>query len=141
MPIETLVDRVWGDEPPAEARNVLYSHLSRIRQLLRQAAGLGDEPTVRLERRHAGYVLDIEPDLVDLHRFGRLSDQGRDQSRGTAERARALAAALGLWRGPPLTGLPGEWAARRPRGAGAGAAWTPPSTGPGPSSGSATPTW
>jgi DNA-binding SARP family transcriptional activator/tetratricopeptide (TPR) repeat protein len=109
VPIETLVDRVWGDEPPAEARNVLYSHLSRIRQLLRQAAGLGDEPTVRLERRHAGYVLDIEPDLVDLHRFTRLSDQGRDQSRGTAERARALAAALDLWRGPLMTGLPGEW--------------------------------
>ena len=109
VPIETLVDRVWGDEPPAEARNVLYSHLSRIRQLLRQATGLGDEPPVRLERRHAGYVLDIEPDLVDLHRFTRLSDQGRDQSRGTAERARALAAALRLWRGPLMTGLPGEW--------------------------------
>ena len=98
-----------GRRAAAEARNVLYSHLSRIRQLLRQAAGLGDEPTARLERRHAGYVLDIEPDLVDLHRFTRLSDQGRDQSRGTAERARALAAALGLWRGPLMTGLPGEW--------------------------------
>ena len=32
----------WGDEPPAEARNVLYSHLSRIRLLLRQATALGD---------------------------------------------------------------------------------------------------
>ena len=43
VPIETLIDRVWGDEPPAEARNVLYSHLSRIRQLLKQAADLGDD--------------------------------------------------------------------------------------------------
>jgi DNA-binding SARP family transcriptional activator len=25
VPIETLIDRVWGDEPPAEAGNVLYS--------------------------------------------------------------------------------------------------------------------
>src|SRR3954469_9998543 len=26
--IETLIDRVWDDDPPAGARNVLYSHLS-----------------------------------------------------------------------------------------------------------------
>src|SRR4051812_32071110 len=49
VPIEALVDRVWGEEPPAEPRNVLYSHLSRIRRLL-ERAGAG------LERRHAGYV-------------------------------------------------------------------------------------
>ncbi len=109
VPIETLIDRVWGDEPPAEARNVLYSHLSRIRQLFKQAADLGDDTAVRLERRHAGYVLDIDPELVDVHRFGRLTDQGRDPSRTNAERARALAEALGLWRGIPAAGLAGEW--------------------------------
>ena len=109
--IETLIDRVWGDEPPTEARNVLYSHVSRIRQLLKQAAGLGDGTAVRLERRHAGYVLTIDPDLVDLHRFGRLADQGRDPSRTSAERASALAEALGLWRGTPVAALSGEWAA------------------------------
>src|SRR5512146_1893357 len=109
VPIETLIDRVWGDEPPAEARNVLYSHLSRIRQLLRQAAALGDDAAVRLERRHAGYVLDIDPDLVDLHRFGRLADHGRDPARTDDERARALARALGLWRGIPVAALSGQW--------------------------------
>jgi DNA-binding SARP family transcriptional activator/Tfp pilus assembly protein PilF len=111
VPIETLIDRVWGDEPPAEARNVLYSHVSRIRQLLRQAAGLGDDTAARLERRHAGYVLDIGSGLVDLHQFGYLSDRGRDPSRGDAERASALTEALGLWRGTPLASLPGEWMA------------------------------
>ena len=128
VPIETLIDRVWGEEPPAEARNVLYSHLSRIRQLLRQAGGAGgDEGAghggggdgagdgggtgVRLERRHAGYVLGIEPDRVDLHRFWRLAEAGRDPARADAERAGALAEALGLWRGEPLAALPGTWAA------------------------------
>jgi DNA-binding SARP family transcriptional activator/tetratricopeptide (TPR) repeat protein len=111
VPIETLIDRVWGDEPPAEARNVLYSHVSRIRQLLRQAAGPGDEPAARLERRHAGYVLEIDPALVDLHRFRLLSDQGRDPSHGMTERASALAEALGLWRSAPLAGLSGDWVA------------------------------
>jgi DNA-binding SARP family transcriptional activator/tetratricopeptide (TPR) repeat protein len=111
VPIELLVDRVWGDDPPAEPRNVLYSHLSRIRQLLRQAASLGDDAAGSLERRHAGYVLDVDPALVDSHRFAQLADRGRDSSFGTAERASALAGALALWRGTPLTGLPGEWVA------------------------------
>lgn len=106
--VETLIDRVWGDEPPAEARSVLYSHLSRIRQLLRQAAacddghgdgadnGADDGPVARLERRHAGYVLDIGTDRVDLNRFWRLAEAGRDPSRADAERASALRRALGL---------------------------------------------
>ncbi|WP_367325635.1 BTAD domain-containing putative transcriptional regulator [Streptomyces sp. HUAS ZL42] len=111
VPIETLIDRIWGEDPPAEARNVLYSHLSRIRQLFKQAAALGDGAAVRLERRHAGYVLDIDPGLVDLHRFGRLADQGRAPSSTEADRASVLAEALGLWRGTPLAALTGEWAA------------------------------
>lgn len=110
--IETLIDRVWNDSPPAEARNVLYSHLSRIRQLLKQAAGLSDTAAVRVERRHAGYVLDVDPDLVDLHRFGRLVDRGRDARCADADRVRALAEALGLWRGTPLAALAGDWVAQ-----------------------------
>jgi DNA-binding SARP family transcriptional activator/Flp pilus assembly protein TadD len=108
--IETLIDRVWDDSPPVEARNVLYSHLSRIRQLLRRAAGLAGGTAPRIERRHAGYVLDIDPDLVDLHRFRRLVEQGRNPQRDDAARAAALTEALGLWRGAPLAALPGEWA-------------------------------
>src|SRR5688572_8417328 len=57
--IETLVDRVWDDTPPVEARSVLYSHLSRIRRLVRQAADRTGQTAVRIERQHAGYVLDV----------------------------------------------------------------------------------
>src|SRR6266496_1279512 len=108
--IETLIDRVWADTPPSAVRNVLYSHLSQIRRLMRQASTLAGEEAVRIERRHAGYLLDIDPDLVDLHRFRRLVEQGRDARRADADRADALTEALGLWRGPPLAGLGGEWA-------------------------------
>ncbi|MFE4176444.1 BTAD domain-containing putative transcriptional regulator [Streptomyces sp. NPDC056909] len=110
--IETLVNRVWDHTPPANPRAVLYSHLSRIRRLLAQAATLDDGTTARIERRHAGYVLDADPDLTDLHRFRRLAEQGGDRQRGDDVRAAALAEALGLWRGSPLAGLPGEWAAQ-----------------------------
>jgi DNA-binding SARP family transcriptional activator/tetratricopeptide (TPR) repeat protein len=110
--IETLVDRVWDDSPPVEARNVLYSHLSRIRQLFRHAAARTGAAPVRIERRHAGYLLAIDPDAVDLHRFWRLVEQGRDPRLADADRVAALSEALRLWRGTPLAGFPGEWATR-----------------------------
>jgi DNA-binding SARP family transcriptional activator/tetratricopeptide (TPR) repeat protein len=109
--IETLVDRVWNDDPPVEARNVLYSHLSRIRQLLKHASAVTGKPA-RLARRNAGYVLEIDPDLVDLHRFTHLVKQGGDPRRTDADRAAVLTEALGLWRGPPLAGLASAWAAQ-----------------------------
>ncbi|MGW4382470.1 AfsR/SARP family transcriptional regulator [Kitasatospora sp. NPDC004531] len=105
--IETLVDRVWGHDPPANPRSVLYAHLSRIRALLRQAGA-----AARIERRHAGYVLDLDPELVDLHRFRRLVDQGDERQRDDEVRAATLAEALRLWRGEPLAGLSGAWAAQ-----------------------------
>ncbi|HEU5471612.1 MAG TPA: BTAD domain-containing putative transcriptional regulator [Actinophytocola sp.] len=109
VPIETLVDRLWPDAPPAEARNVLYSHLSRIRQLLKRGADRTGI-VVRIDRRIAGYVLEIDPDRVDLHRFARLAAGAANPRRPAAERAAELAEALRLWRGPPLAGMPGAWA-------------------------------
>jgi len=110
--IELLIDRIWDDSPPAEARNVLYSHLSRIRQLLRYAARLTGEAPAPIERRPAGYLLDLPPHAVDLHRFWHLIERGRDPASADADRAAALTEALGLWRGPPLAGLPGRWVAQ-----------------------------
>jgi hypothetical protein len=46
-----------GPQPPAEARKVLYSYLSRIRRLT-----LTNETAARIDRRHAGHVLDIDAD-------------------------------------------------------------------------------
>jgi DNA-binding SARP family transcriptional activator/tetratricopeptide (TPR) repeat protein len=110
--IETLIDRVWDDTPPAEARNVLYSHLSRIRRLFAQAAGITGETAAGITRRHAGYVVDVDPDMVDLHRFNGLVGKGRDSERTDAERAELLNEALHLWTGPPLAGLSGRWVTR-----------------------------
>jgi DNA-binding SARP family transcriptional activator len=110
--IEALVDRVWEESPPVEARNVLYSHLSRIRQLLVRAADLTGEPVVRIERRHAGYVLGVDPELVDLHRFCRLVEHGCGPQCSDVDRVKVLAEALELWRGPPLAAVAGQWAAQ-----------------------------
>jgi DNA-binding SARP family transcriptional activator/tetratricopeptide (TPR) repeat protein len=107
--IETLIDRVWDDSPPVEARGVLYSHLSRIRRLLQHATRLTGA-MARIDRRSAGYVLDVEPDVVDLHQFTHLVEEGTNQRGADEDQAAALAEALGLWRGPPLAGIPGDWA-------------------------------
>ncbi|MGM1058920.1 AfsR/SARP family transcriptional regulator [Saccharothrix sp. Mg75] len=31
VPVDRLVDRVWGENPPLRARTVLHSYLSRLR--------------------------------------------------------------------------------------------------------------
>jgi DNA-binding SARP family transcriptional activator/tetratricopeptide (TPR) repeat protein len=106
--VETLIDRVWGDDPPVEARNVLYSHVSRIRRLLGQASA-ADSPA-RISRRSTGYVLDVDPEAVDLHRFTRLVERGKDSRNTDVDRAAALDEALGMWQGAPLAAITGDWA-------------------------------
>lgn len=108
--VETLVARIWGDDPPAEARNIVYSHVSRIRRLLGQADS--ENEAARISRRSTGYALEVNPDAVDLHRFVRLVECGKDARRTDADRAAALAEALRTWRGPPLAAIRGDWADR-----------------------------
>src|SRR6266853_1540224 len=76
------------------------------------AAGAAGEEPVRLARRSGGYVLEVDPEDVDLHRFRQLALAARDRQRPDDERARLLREALDLWRGEPLADLPGEWPAR-----------------------------
>ncbi|NUO61747.1 MAG: SARP family transcriptional regulator [Hamadaea sp.] len=98
---EQLVDRVWGDRPPQRARLTLHSYLSRLRGVLAASGG----PTV--VRRAGGYLLDIEPSTVDLHRFRDLVTAAR-----AADDATAMGLwrdALALWRGTPFDDLDSDW--------------------------------
>jgi DNA-binding SARP family transcriptional activator/tetratricopeptide (TPR) repeat protein len=101
VPIDTLIDRVWGSETPERARAAtLQVHLSRIRRLLGQAERCG---APELARESGGYLLRVDPERVDLHGFRRLTAAGSAES---------LRAALALWQGQPLAGVDGEWAER-----------------------------
>jgi DNA-binding SARP family transcriptional activator len=118
--VATLVDRVWDQEPPAGARAALYSYISRLRRLMRAdqpgAPSHGDPVAggarIRLVGRGSGYQLEVDPQMVDLHRFRRLLAAARGVGSDDAERAKLLGQALGLWSGPPMAEIPGQWAAQ-----------------------------
>ena len=94
---ERLVDELWGEAPPATARESLRNHVHAVRGLL--------GPEV-LERRDSGYVLHVEAGELDLEVFARLVAEARRAE--PRERAAKLRSALALWRGPPLVEFPTE---------------------------------
>lgn len=108
---EALVDRVWGENPPAEAAQSLHAYVSRLRGTLR-SAGPSDEVELRFASQT--YVLDVDPEKVDFHRSRNLCVQASSmlESGDHREAARLLYEAESLWRSEPLAGLAGEWAER-----------------------------
>ena len=100
--LDFLVDGLWGIEPPTDPANVIQVYLSRLRKALHQE-GSEDSQDGRLLRRKPGYLLQLDPERLDLHRFERLAREGilaLPSAPGLA--AAALSEALGLWRGLPL---------------------------------------
>jgi DNA-binding SARP family transcriptional activator len=92
---DRLVDELWAGKPPKAAVGSLQNLVSDLRKSLGRDAVITREP---------GYVLDIDPDRVDLQRFERLVALAAEG--GDAERRSALLReALALWRGPPLADL------------------------------------
>lgn len=94
-----LIDRVWADAPPHNARNALAAYVSRLRTLF------GD---VEILRRSGGYQLSTDASAIDLHRFRRLVSSARDAG-DPAEAASLFDEALQLWRGVPLAPLDTPW--------------------------------
>ena len=82
---ERLVDSLWPDDPPENAVQALYNHVSRLRGHLGPSAD-------RLEKLARGYRLRLEPYELDVDAVHRLK---ADDPR----------AALDLWRGPALAEL------------------------------------
>ncbi|MFI6504753.1 BTAD domain-containing putative transcriptional regulator [Nonomuraea typhae] len=104
--VDMLIFRVWGDTPPARARQGLHTYIARLRRTLRD---LGD---VRVVNRDGGYVLEIAPERVDVVGFHVLAEEARGAVKDDDDPAAAglFADALDLWRGGALAGIEGEWA-------------------------------
>ena len=89
----SLVDWIWGEQPPADAANALQRLVSRLRRVL---------PAGVVDGQPDGYRLRLEPDAVDAVRFERLVSAAQDPAGGDSRRAQRLGEALGLWRGAAL---------------------------------------
>ncbi|MFF7134152.1 BTAD domain-containing putative transcriptional regulator [Streptomyces sp. NPDC008196] len=99
---KSLKEALWGSAPPASAKASLHNHVSRLRRLL-------DDPE-RLQAVAPGYLLRVTPGELDVQVFE--SHAARARGAHTAgnwtETLQACAAALALWRGAPLSGVPSE---------------------------------
>jgi DNA-binding SARP family transcriptional activator/streptogramin lyase len=106
VPIERLVDDVWGEAPPASARHLIQVYVSRLRR------GLG-EPSV-ITTRPPGYAVELDTHTLDARTFERLLDEGRRALvAGSSQDALGrFDAALALWRGSALADLDLESDAR-----------------------------
>ncbi len=99
--VAQLIDSVWEDAPPAHARTVVQGHVSRLRATLAEAGA--DAYGVSLATRGSAYLLRLPEQTVDTYRFGELVSRARPEE-APSEAVGLLGEALGLWRGPALTG-------------------------------------
>ena len=106
MPTEALIDAVWGENAPAEARASLHAYISNLRRLLR-TAGVDDRRF--LEKASGGYRVHVDEQDVDLGRFIAARGTGLEAAaQGRFEDASAhLGDALAQWQGDFLADLRG----------------------------------
>jgi DNA-binding SARP family transcriptional activator len=93
--VQRLVDDLWGEAAPESAVKMVQIYVSQLRKVL---------PGAVLLTRPPGYLIDVDPEAVDVNRFIRLRGEGRAAlTAGDAGAAsERLRDALGLWRGPAL---------------------------------------
>jgi DNA-binding SARP family transcriptional activator len=91
VPMDRLVDLLWGEGEPKTATASLQNAIARLRRVL------GEDVLVT---RSPGYLLSVAPDQIDARRFERSLADARGLP---AEQRRVrLDEALGLWRGSAL---------------------------------------
>jgi DNA-binding SARP family transcriptional activator len=99
---ESLIDELWGDNPPSTANNLVSIYIHRLKKVV------GDTGGRLLVYRAPGYMLQVAPGDLDIEHFESLAAEGaRTLAAGHSERAaELLGEALGLWRGPLLADVP-----------------------------------
>ncbi|MDV7220134.1 AfsR/SARP family transcriptional regulator [Streptomyces prunicolor] len=107
---ERLLDAVWGEEPPAGGHKVLPTHVNSLRRVLDPEGTPPAESVIRSGKGWYRFVVEeVRLDTADLDERG--AEALRTVASGDlATAADQLSAAIGLFRGEPLAGLPGPFA-------------------------------
>ncbi|MBT2224972.1 tetratricopeptide repeat protein [Nonomuraea sp. NEAU-A123] len=104
--LDKLIEYMWGDKAPKQARGALHTHMTRLRRVLDD--GADGRPLI--ETVGAGYVLRAGADILDMERFRELAVQAARAARADDRSGESglLREALGLWRGPALVDVLSE---------------------------------
>src|SRR3954469_24801268 len=103
MTTDRLIDELWGEDPPARARDGLQVHVSRLRKRLAEAGA----DAGRLVSQAGGYLLIVRPGERDVDRWQQALERARRaRADGDPRFARkGVEEALGVWRGQPFGGV------------------------------------
>ncbi|OLB77016.1 MAG: hypothetical protein AUI14_17385 [Actinobacteria bacterium 13_2_20CM_2_71_6] len=102
-----IEETLWNRDRPVGAWNVVQTHVKRLRAAL-EPERAARTSSLLLPRAGDGYRLRLPPDGVDLHRFGSLTQRGRDAQRGGRQQ-RAFAwfrEAFAQWQADPVADVP-----------------------------------
>ncbi|WP_131764034.1 BTAD domain-containing putative transcriptional regulator, partial [Actinomadura fibrosa] len=93
-----LIRALWDEPVPPTARKMVQNAVAGVRR------ALPADGSVTLATVPPGYLLRVDPELIDATRFHELVDRGRADFRAEAwePAARRLREALALWRGPAM---------------------------------------
>ncbi|MFB4301792.1 BTAD domain-containing putative transcriptional regulator [Actinomadura sp. NTSP31] len=93
-----LIRALWHDPVPPTARKMVQNAVAGVRR------ALPADGSCTLETTSPGYLLRVDPDLIDVTRFHALVERGRADFRAEQwePAARRLREALALWRGPAM---------------------------------------
>ncbi|MET9819876.1 AfsR/SARP family transcriptional regulator [Streptomyces sp. NPDC006355] len=106
MPVQTLMEEIWGMEPPLSALTTLQTYILQLRRRLGTAMGPDAPGNAKdiLATRHGGYLLQIPEECVDVHQYEHLVAEGRCafEAGDSALASDRFRKALGLWDGTAL---------------------------------------
>lgn len=99
VPVERLTESLWNGDRPGDPKAALQVAISKLRR------ALGEVPA-DIDFRAPGYILSVDRDRVDLHRFADLVDEGLGELAHDAHVAASLLRdALGLIAGEPFADI------------------------------------
>jgi DNA-binding SARP family transcriptional activator len=106
VPTASLIEELWGGQPPSRVENALQAHVSRWRRRLSALEPQAPQP--RLITHPAGYQLLAGDDEFDAAIVMRQLECVRSRRGENARQIVAeLRSLLALWRGPALAGVTG----------------------------------
>jgi DNA-binding SARP family transcriptional activator/WD40 repeat protein len=95
VPVDVIIDALWGDDPPPTATRTIQSHVARLRRSFCAV------DAAMIETAGGGYRLAVDASAIDANVFERMAEHGRRllDAGEFAGAVTVLTEALALWRG------------------------------------------